>query len=266
MKKSIYIIISYLWIIAGLVGCDSENDFIVYDTNNSYIYFNTADSLEYSFAFDPSEVTSYTFKVPIAISGIATDRDREYKIEIIEEETTATNNEYDISQINPIVRKGLGFDTLYITVNRTEILKTEKKSISIELLDNEEFKQGREDRLKAKIIFSDIVIEPIWWEDWESIFGPFYIETYLKWKEIYYEGADKNLPSHVVGASKDANIPMYWDNMPTGKYATNEYFSPSLFMYLNMLKDYFEENEVYGTNPDGTKTRIKITIPEFVLT
>ncbi|MCT4589355.1 MAG: DUF4843 domain-containing protein [Carboxylicivirga sp.] len=263
-------IVGLIWIISA---CTSENEFQNFDTNTSYIYFDMPkelgqygketneriDSIEYSFAMELAEVTTYDLKIPMAISGIAAQTDRYYTVELVGDESTVSAEDWDISSIDkPVFKKGVMFDTLKVKLNRTSVLKEEKKIMVLQLKANDQFELGREDLLKIKIIISDILIAPVWWEDWKDVFGPFYLETYLKWQEIYYEGADPNYPPSYIDVSNDSNKPYYWDNMPIGWAANYEPYTPSVFIFIAQLRTYFEENEVYGTNPDGSKTRIKI--------
>ncbi|MDQ2177171.1 DUF4843 domain-containing protein [Marinifilum sp. D714] len=272
MRKEI-LYTGWLLMIFLLSSCESENEFLSFNNDKAYIYFDMPknynsrgdelierqDSLEYSFALDLNDVDSYIFKVPIAISGLPSDIDRSYKVELIKEESNVVDSDWDkTALINPIFRKGVMFDTLLVKVNRTEELKSQKKSLILQIEANENFEKGREDLLTTKLIFSDILNPPIWWEDWKDIFGNFYLETYLKWQEIYFEGADPNIPPSYIKVSKDSNLPYYWDNMPVGRSAGSQSHTPSVFMFIAQLRDYFENNEVYGTNPDGSKTRIKI--------
>lgn len=274
MKKLLY---TYIALFIGSIfisSCEQNKDILIFNTEDSYLYFNLpnkldqfgrpekdkyVDSLVYSFALDLEDVTTYTFKVPLAVSGTAANVDRSYTIEVVEEETTATDSDWLASSIeNNVIRKGNQLDTLLITVNRTEVLKTDWRSVVLRIKANDNFMLGREDLLKVKLSFTDILQPPVWWSYWEDIFGPFYLETYLKWQEIYYKGADLNKPPSYIKVSKDPNETYYWDNMPIGYYAGSERSLPSTFMFIAIMRDYFEKNEVYGTNPDGSKTRIKI--------
>jgi hypothetical protein len=254
-------------------ACTSDNEFETFDAAESYIYFDLPkvkdkygrdtderiDSMEYSFALELADVSNYQFKVPVAISGVSANADRTFKVEVVADESDATDADWEMSSIaNPVLKKGLMFDTLLVTLNRTAALKEMKKHLVLELKANDQFNLGRDDALKVKLIFSDILIEPVWWADWKDTFGPFYLETFLKWQEIYYEGADPNIPPYYIDVSQDPNKPYYWDNMPVGFYAGYENYTPSVFMFIAQLRTYFEENEVYGTNADGSKTRIKI--------
>ena len=229
----------------------------MFNTNKSYVYFSLpfkknkygrdlterVDSLNYSFALEGKEVVEHIFKVPINIAGLSAQADRKVNVQIIEEETTATQLEWDKTVVNnAVISKGRVFDTLLIKVNRTPVLKNENKTIKLKILSNENFVLGDTINTTAKITFSDILLEPKYWATWQHILGDFCPEVYLKWKEIYKEGLDP----------KGYN----WNKMPGSAYS---YWYPVTFLYLSILRDYFLENEVFPYG-DSTKNRIKINL------
>ncbi|PKQ63909.1 hypothetical protein BZG02_07820 [Labilibaculum filiforme] len=259
--KNIFILLICLTISFAFSSCDSENEFTEFNTSTAYINLVTElDSIEFSFAEEVDEVQSYIIKIPVAIAGVPADIDREYKVELIEDESTAATSDWNASSIeNLVIKQGAVYDTLRIKLNRTEELKEEVRSLTFRLVSNENFGLGQDDALQIKVKFSDILLPPIWWNSWERYFGTFYKETYFKWKEIYYEGADPNyVYAGWMEASEDINKPMYWNNMPVASFPIQPYYYPSTMVFVTQMKIFFDENEVYGTNPDGSKTRIKI--------
>lgn len=247
--------------------CSCEKSIEAFDNSTNFIYFNLpfsideygattkkhVDSLIYSFAMDDASVREYTFKLPINTIGLVVENDRPFKVEVVENKTTASNDDWDrISIENPIIKKGALKDTLYITVNRSLILETEWRCITLRLQENNFFKLNLYDLLEAKMSFTDILLPPTWWEAWSGVFGEFSREKFVKWQEIYYLGADSKLAKD--GPKKDQ--PLYWDNMPSGM--PWQEFHPSTFMFIAKLKQYFIDNEVY---PDGDRTKPRITIP-----
>lgn len=251
--------------------CSCEKSIEAFDNSTNFIYFNVpffvneygqttnkrVDSLFYSFAMDDLSVREYTFKIPVNIVGLAVGNDRSYKVEIVENKTSASDDDWDKTSIeNSIIPKGLLVDTLYVKVNRSSILKTEFRSITLRLHETDDFKLNIPTLLETKLSFTDVLSPPSWWVAWVDVFGEFSKEKYAKWQEIYYLGADSNLAKE--GPNKGE--PFYWDNMPTGMPWPS--FYPSTFMFISKLKLYFTENIVY---PGGDITMPKITIPyEFV--
>lgn len=255
MKNKILSFICFIICSCILCSCSKDDDKLMFNKDKSYIYFSLPfkidsygrqtndrlDSLSYSFAFDGSEVTDYTFKIPVSIAGVAANTDRTFKVEVVEEDSNIADSDWDKSVIEaPIIHKGILFDTLVVKVNRTESIKDAIKSITFRLLPNENFALSDSIYSTAKISFTDILLAPDYWQTYQSIFGDFCPEVYLKWREIYKEGADPK------GYS--------WKKMPRYPYAS---WYPVTFLYITVLRDYFEENVVYPYG-DDTKPRIRI--------
>ncbi len=247
------------------VSCDKDID--SFEEQNHFVYFDMpymldeygrkttqrADSISYSFELDDISVTSYTFKIPVNAISLAADKDRKYKVEVVADETTATDSDWDKTSIaNTVLKAGEVFDTLNVKVFRTESLRTEWKHITFRIVENEEFGVGYNNLLKAKISFSDQLEVPEWWPNWQRYFGDFCREKYLKWREIYYLGADPNKEQWGPNTGK----PLYWGNMPY--YYSYPSWYPTTFMFVKVLKQYFIDNEVY---PDGDTSKPRVTIP-----
>ncbi len=210
------------------------------------------DSMIYSFGMDDASVKSHTFQVVINSAGLRTDYARSYKVVVDQESTTIGEEDWDATVLTGTeIDAGALWDTLKVTVKRTEVLKTEWQSLSLRLEANEHFQLGAVERSKIKLTFTDILQQPSWWRSWESYFGVFVREKFLKWQEIYYLGADPNVEKFGPNTGK----PLYWDNMP---YYTIQSYYPSTHMFIKKLKQYFIDNEVY---PDGDTSQPRITLP-----
>lgn len=248
-----------------LAACNQDID--QFDNGENYIYFNMPfvsdqygrptttrlDSLAYSFALDDYAITSYTFKIPVNTVGLAFPDDRSYRVEVIADSSTATPAEWNQQAIEqPVIKGGRLTDTLYITVNRTEILQTEWHHLIFRLLPNDQFRMGDRQLLTAKISFSDILQPPGWWTKWQGVFGEFCREKFIKWQEIYCLGADPNVET--IGGP-GLGKPLYWDNMP---YYVNSGWYPSTYLFIRILKQYFIDHEVY---PNGDTSKPRISLP-----
>lgn len=255
-----------LGVVVGFVACEKDID--GFQNDRPMIYFNLpyetdsygkdlptrVDGLEYSFALDDVEVQTYVFEVPIGTIGLATDKERTFKVEVIKEETTAMDGDWDRTSIeNQVIESGSMTSTLKVPVFRANVGE-EARIITLRLVSNDNFSVGYENLLKAKLTFSDILNPPSWWQDWKTVFGEFCREKYVKWMELYYLGADPNVEP--VSYAPTYNQPLWYGNMP---YLGNDpRIYPSTFMFIKTLKKYFEENEVY---PDGDTSKPRISIP-----
>lgn len=259
--RIIYKIVLLIVVALSLGACKKTN-IESFDTNTSYIYIDTPflkddygrvtkerlKEYVYSFAFEEPEVTTYTFKVPVSIVGTPSEVDRRYKIEVVKEKTTATAEDWDANSVSEVfIKKGEVVSPLEVTVKRHRELKEEERVIVLRVLENENFAVGDGDLLEIPLKFSDLLNEPSWWPSYLAYFGPYQREIYIQWREIYYLGADSE-----VG---DNGQPLYWDNMPT-PFISSWY--PTLKMYMQILKQYFIDNEVY---PDGDTSKPRILLP-----
>ncbi len=251
--------------LCALVACEKDID--KYSSETNFVYFDMpfkvneygqklserVEKLSYSFEMDDISVTSYTFKIPVGSMSLPVDYDRSYKVEVIPEETTAAPEDWDADCLNhTVIKAGEVFDTLRVKVNRTKILREEWKDIAFRIVPNEAFGEGYHNLLTAKVTFSDQVEVPNWWPTWQRYFGEPYRETIIKWREIYYLGADPN--KETIGGP-GMGKPLYWDNMP---YYAMESWYPTTFMFIRVLKQYFIDNVVY---PDGDATKERILLP-----
>lgn len=245
------------------LGSCEATDVGSFDTATSYIYIDTPflyDSYGrltkerlkeyvYSFAFDDYEVKDYTFKVPVSIMGKPFDVDRQYKVEVVRDKTTATAEDWDENSISEVyIKKGEVVTPLEVVVKRHDRLKDVELAIVLRVLENENFAVGDKDLMEITLKFSDILKEPSWWKYYVKYFGPYQKEIYIQWREIYYLGVD---PGINFGNGEQ----LYWDNMPTSFYAD---WYPILDMCMKVMKQYFIDNEVY---PDGDTSKPRILLP-----
>lgn len=266
MNKKIYYLGGCLFgMMLTLSSCNEDID--NFEEQSNFIYFDMphvldeygrettkrVEELSYSFELDDISVTSYTFKIPVNAISLPQTEDRSYRVEVIADETTAESEDWDTGCIeNKSIKAGELFDTIYVKVNRTESLKTEWRTIALRIVPNENFGVGYGNLLTAKVTFSDQLVPPDWWPSFQNYFGEFCREKFLKWREIYYLGADPNKEKWGPNTGK----PLYWDNMPY--YSTVPSWYPTTFMFIKVLKQYFIDNEVY---PDGDTSKPRVSIP-----
>ena len=243
-----------------ITGCSKDKAVDTFDTGKTYIYFgtpNTAirpvelyiDSISYSFAMDNPDLEEKTFAIPVKIAGDAIQQDRSFTYII-----TAESSNYDpalVSFSEPVIRSGKFTDTLFVTIKKGAALRTSIMSFSLQLKESNDFLIGNKYNEKLRIIFTNQLLEPKWWFTWRNQFGTFYPEVYERWIQIYYLGAD---PSPDLYTAAPGPV-YYWNNMPTSAISS---WYPVTFMYVNYLKQYFIDHEVY---PNGDQTQPRILLP-----
>lgn len=236
-------------------SCKENTDLFLYDQEKPTVYFglkyavnsgsiNTAvgiDSLEFSFTSIDVESDSHIIKVPVHISGNASDTARPYGLQVVAEDTNLEKEYYSI--LRSEIGAGLFVDTLEVEIYKHEELQEVIKRLTLRLQANEYFDEGYVNNQQIKMDLSNVLLKPEWWDTWESVFGPYSHEKYQMWTIIYHEKADGYL-----------DYTYNYKNMP-GRALQAWY--PSTFSFISQLKDYFEKNIVYeGGNPDNPRVRI----------
>ena len=263
MKLKNLLYTTLLCLTGTLASCSNE-DIDAFDNGKSYIYFDVpyqldafgnattfrSDSISYSFALDELSITNTTLNVVVKVIGTPVDYDRPYDIELISDQTNAISTAWDESILNNrSIKAGELTDTIRMVISREPELQERWMQVCMRILPNDNFRLGYGNLETVKVSFSDILSEPSWWSSWANVFGPFYREVYLKWIEIYYEGADTT-------TSLEHGAPLWWGNMPSTSTYLNWY--PVMNMYVTQLREYFEVNDVY---PDGDTSVPPIKLP-----
>lgn len=175
MKKNIILAIFILL----LSSCNEES--IKRYVGEDYVYFEkeNTDSLTFSFAYD-EKLTQGTVKIPVNFITKISNRERAYKIKFAEDVSTALQGRDFIKiQEEQALKAGKSADTLVITVLKSDELKDKIVTAVFEIQQNDEFIPAFDTYSKARIIISDKLERPAWWNDWHVANG---LGTYSKKK------------------------------------------------------------------------------------
>lgn len=256
MKKHLF----FFLLLFLLNACKGPDNISLFDQEASYIYFGYpnpdaldrerfVDSIYYNFALDERlSLDEKVIAVPVRISGNSRPTKRIYALNIAPESSFSADL---ITLSNPVIAGSKYVDTLYITIKRGKELSRKTQKLVLALASNEGFKLGNVYNNHLKVTFEDNLVEPLWWDTWRDEFGPFYKEVFQKWMQIYYLGADQS-PDLQEGTPGPV---YYWNNMPNSASAL---WYPVTFMYITVLKKYFEDNVVF---PDGDTSKPRILLP-----
>ena len=151
----------------AFVAC-SEEEVPLYDTENSnFIEFvnPTEDTTAFSFMFHPEVAAggAYDLAIPVKILGQAKDFDREFKIIVVDTLTSATAGTHYTMPEKFVFRAGLFEDTVYIKLHRTADLKTDKVTLGLRIVNNDEFMAGLFDYRESIWVINDAIAQPAWW-------------------------------------------------------------------------------------------------------
>lgn len=177
--KNIFLLII---ILLSLFSCE-EKEFDLFDGENQ-IYFAKffvdelhpgkaeADSTACSFFFYPETTNTISVNLEILLSGKLLEKDTDFKLKVIEDETTAKADEYTIADsytfhCNTVTDTSTYIrDFIEIKLNKTERLKTleEGTRLVVELVPNENLALGQFERRRAVIHFTTQASRPEWWD------------------------------------------------------------------------------------------------------
>ena len=106
-----------------------------------------------------------SFKVNLI--GHVTGYDRPFEVAVVEEETTAEENEYEIE--TPVLKAGEITTDLKIKLFKTPRMDEEKVTLTILLLAGKHFNLGYEDQLTAQVIYDNTPLKPEWWTEFIAL-------------------------------------------------------------------------------------------------
>ena len=106
-----------------------------------------------------------SFKVNLI--GHVTGYDRPFEVAVVEEETTAEENEYEIE--TPVLKAGEITTDLKIKLFKTPRMDEEKVTLTIHLLAGKHFNLGYEDQLTAQVIYDNTPLKPEWWTEFIAL-------------------------------------------------------------------------------------------------
>lgn len=166
--KIFRIIILGLWI--GMSAC-SEDKLSGY-SSDSYIYFTKgyADSTIYSFAYDQAQTTG-TVDLKLNIVSSLENRNRTFAVRFLPDESSAAEGtHFELSEENQIVAANDSLGYFKITVKKGDLGDNYVLAV-FELVESGDFKVGLKSNSKARIIISNQLNRPQWWDSWHETDG-----------------------------------------------------------------------------------------------
>lgn len=241
MMKTRYAIMMLL--LLGLVSCEERNPPLFDDVSG--VYFNNmsgtmsvTDSLDITFVYEASDMLNIPVRVQLL--GRTSDQDRPLEISV-----TSPNAREGVDYIvpeNPVIPAGESYVDYNLTLLRTEALKSERKSVHLELHANEHFELHITDLAqvsdtvslaKVDIYFSDMFTKaPSAWD--ENLVGEFTQQKFeLICKVLDIDPADFNDQSVItlakllyISAELTAYVREQVDLKASGKEYDQDAFDP----------------------------------------
>lgn len=210
-----------------LVGVDPAN-------NNLGQY---TDSLDLTFSFDGASVQDTVVGIPVGITGLAKDIDRNFKL-VVDPASTANASTHYTLPANFVIPAGKLKDTVWIKFNRTADLKTKQVELLLQLQENDQFKtqiefrprQGNsqtnisyQDTIKTisfKVNLNDMLSAgPYWNNDYVWYFGTFSEKKVRLMNQIV--GMPLSLWSKPISTSKERGDVIYFGGF-TARYLSDQ--------------------------------------------
>ncbi|ETN94971.1 DUF4843 domain-containing protein [Zhouia amylolytica] len=248
-------ILNYLVVIVVFVSAIScsEDAIDTYKGKDS-IYFTWAvdglksgsivtymDSTGYSFAFDPIDVQSVVYKLPVSVQGNVSDKDRVINVKVSEASTAVEGTHFELPE-QVIFHANQAVDSIPLTLFRSPDLKIDTLRVVLELLPNENFDidmknkvtdeltQEKRDFTVFELAADDIFKTPSYW-----------FETYLG----TYTLKKADLMQELLGIPYD-----FYESRDALQY---------IFYHAKFMKRYLEEKKAAGETiyeEDGTEMQM----------
>lgn len=167
LMKQLKFIVICLAALLTLSSC--KKDSLMFFDDNNYLYVNlTKESTQvypqrsFTFTFGAEHVTEKVFQIPVKFAGRLSDKDRSFKVSVVDSLTTALRGEdFEIVADQQKIPAGKSEGYIEIKLKRTAKMKTATYAVVFKIEDNENFKPGQEPI--AKVLVSDRLIKPEWW-------------------------------------------------------------------------------------------------------
>lgn len=174
MKNNLFIIFG---LVVFLLCACQENDNYLYDSPDN-IYFNFKDTansrITYSFAYTP-DIVQDTVLVPVRISGNRVGWSRQFKLQIVSDETTAQAEKHykPLDDFYEIASDSGTYEVPVIVYNKDPEMDDSTFMITLTLQPTPDFQVNLTYIPKVRISFSNRLEEPNWWKSWMSSLGTY---------------------------------------------------------------------------------------------
>lgn len=174
-------------LIAGLFGiicftaCKKTVEQVYTSPDNIYFDFNNPeedneriDSIAYSFALYPEKGTD-TVYLPVRITGMRKSIDRKFRVTVIDSATTAVAGvHYKAMEADYIMPADSGKMMVPVILYGTDATLLERSvRIKFRLVSSEDFVVTNHLYDTAKVIFSNRLEQPTWWNVWAGELGAY---------------------------------------------------------------------------------------------
>ncbi|MCW3466139.1 DUF4843 domain-containing protein [Chitinophaga nivalis] len=223
---------------AGLTYSGKDKIYFTYNYTllNQVINF---DKVTFSFGMKPEQVIKDTAKIAVRVMGQRSDKDRQYRLSIDNDSTTAIPGvHYEVLPPLQTFQKGIFEDTLRIVVLRSSLngshITQENRRLRLRMESSDDFDNGTKQGAAIDLYINNYLSEPRWWKQYEGS-GLYYYHP-EKWKILMtfhdnFKDPNKDYPM-------DANL---------------------VYSYFSSLRNYLIQNPTYDK-----ETRARVLIDKLV--
>lgn len=192
MKRFTHISGLLLIVLITILGSSCQkDDYVQYEAGYASLRFiytaNGNDSIIYSFALHPDQEEDIV-EIPFKLIGLATAQTREVRVEVVQEETTARENDNFHIEGSVLPADSIR-GTLKVRVKKTPDLKDNNLIVTLRLGSNENFMAAPVNENTYRIVLTEQLTQPTSWPfgEYSRIKHQFVIQTlgiatdYDKW-------------------------------------------------------------------------------------
>ena len=158
MKKYVYILL----FVMSVAGCKKEEMETYAGLNYIQFVDSYADSTTLSFFFYPGQ-SELSYPLEVKLLGFMKEEQVHYKLKVVEEETTATPDLYDIPEAQ-VLQAGKVTDMAKITFKKAEKLNTKAFRIVVDVVNSDDALAGEMLYCRKVFWISNMIAQPEWWD------------------------------------------------------------------------------------------------------
>lgn len=195
-RNKIKQIIGFCSLLAVFVGVNACGDTEQVHERGSGIYFYE-DSLYYSFGEKAANYLEHTVAVPIKLMGAKHSESRNFLVKLVTDKTTAIAGKHYTKLVESYTLEADSVNAIVpITLLRKDLGNEATYQITLEMIPNEEFPEAVGQSMMTKVVFTNQLDEPNWWQFCRGYVGQFHPKKYQKFIEFHGKALENRYDSY----------------------------------------------------------------------
>lgn len=170
MKRNLFVLVLFC---AAMFGCKKDKPYLYNSQDDIYLNYPIKDTLNFSFAYNPVQLVD-TVWVPVIITGTSVHHDRQFKLSVLPDSTTAVATlDYEPLKSSYVMPADSGTTHVPVIIKNTDTALANKSVVlTVRVSGGTDFGSLMDpSRRTKKIQFSNRLEEPAWWPDWAGLLG-----------------------------------------------------------------------------------------------